>query len=59
MNGGQTVPMGAVTANLLGLWRATARRNIEMRKQLIIRCSIKVDFAACLRAVAVFVYLLT
>ena len=30
-----------------------------MRKQLIIRCSIKVDLAACVRAVAVFVYLLT
>jgi hypothetical protein len=30
-----------------------------MRKQLIIRCSVKVDLAACLRAVAVFVYLFT
>jgi hypothetical protein len=31
----------------------------EMRKQLIIRCSVKVDVAACLRAVALFVYLFT
>jgi hypothetical protein len=31
----------------------------EMRKQLILRCSVKVDLAACLRALAVFVYLLT
>jgi hypothetical protein len=28
-----------------------------MRKQLIIRCSVKIDVAACLRAFAVFVYL--
>lgn len=34
--------------------------DIEMRKHLItIRCSIKVDLAACLRALAVFVYLLS
>jgi hypothetical protein len=30
-----------------------------MRKQLTIRCSVKVDVAACLRVVALFVYLLT
>jgi hypothetical protein len=30
-----------------------------MRKQLIVRCSVKVDVAACLRAVALFIYLLT
>lgn len=32
----------------------------EMRKQLIvIRCFVRVDLAACLRAVAVAIYLLT
>jgi hypothetical protein len=31
----------------------------EMRKQLTIRCSVKVDLAACIRAAALFVYLLT
>jgi hypothetical protein len=30
-----------------------------MRKQLIIRCDVRIDLAACLRAIAVFVYLLT
>jgi hypothetical protein len=30
-----------------------------MRKQIVIRCSVKVDVAACLRAIALFVYLLT
>jgi hypothetical protein len=30
-----------------------------MRKQIVIRCSVKVDVAACLRAITVFVYLLT
>ena len=29
-----------------------------MRKQLIIRCSIKVDVAACLQAIAAIIYLL-
>jgi hypothetical protein len=30
---------------------------IGMGKQILIRCSVKVDVAACLRAIAVFVYL--
>ena len=30
-----------------------------LRKHLTFRCSVKVDVAACLRAVALFVYLLT
>jgi hypothetical protein len=30
-----------------------------MRKQLIIRCHVKIDLAACLRAIAVFVYIFT
>jgi hypothetical protein len=39
----------------------TARRypeSIEMRKQLSIRLDIKVDVAACLRAMAILIYLL-
>jgi hypothetical protein len=28
-----------------------------MGKQILIRCSVKVDVAVCLRAIAVFVYL--
>lgn len=30
-----------------------------MRKQLIIRCSVKIDVAACLRAASLFVYFLS
>jgi len=30
-----------------------------MRKQIVVRCSVKVDVAACLRAIAFFIYLLT
>jgi hypothetical protein len=32
---------------------------IDMRKHFMIRCSIKIDVAACLRALALFIYLLT
>jgi hypothetical protein len=30
-----------------------------MRKQLLVRCSVTVDVAACLRAVLAFIYLIT
>jgi hypothetical protein len=49
---------GAVTVT----FRVAARcrpGGTEMRKQLTIRVHVKIDLAACLRAVAVLVYLLT
>jgi hypothetical protein len=49
---------GSCNLNLLGCG-ALRPGGIEMRKQIVIRCSVKVDVAACLRAVALFVYLLT
>lgn len=38
--------------------RRAATRRIEMRKQIIIRCYVKVDVAACLRVVAAIIYFL-
>jgi hypothetical protein len=49
---------GSCNLNLLGCG-ALRPGGIGMRKQLIIRCSVKVDVAACIRAVALFVYLFT
>jgi hypothetical protein len=55
VNDGQFVRR-ELSLNLLGCG-ALRPGGIEMRKQIVIRRSVKVDVAACLRAIAAIIYL--